>query len=68
MEDTTTNGGNKNADDDAAETQFDHFPGDSVKVIAQTVGIENLSDEVARALAPDVVGGGVHSCRMHLDP
>lgn len=36
------------------DESLDHVPGDSVKVIAQTVGIENLSDEVARALAPDV--------------
>lgn len=38
----------------ADDESLDHVPGDSVKVIAQTVGIENLSDEVARALAPDV--------------
>eukprot|EP00740_Mantoniella_antarctica_P007300 CAMPEP_0181350554 /NCGR_PEP_ID=MMETSP1106-20121128/1324_1 /TAXON_ID=81844 /ORGANISM="Mantoniella antarctica, Strain SL-175" /LENGTH=503 /DNA_ID=CAMNT_0023463027 /DNA_START=148 /DNA_END=1656 /DNA_ORIENTATION=- len=35
-------------------THLDHYPPASVKVIAETVGIENLSDEVARALAPDV--------------
>ena len=33
---------------------LEHLPGESVKVIAQSVGIDALSDEVARALAPDV--------------
>ena len=46
-------GGSDGASDDERD-RLDHLPGESVKVIAQTVGIENLSDEVARALAPDV--------------
>ena len=33
---------------------LESVPPESVKVIAQTVGIESLPDEVARALAPDV--------------
>jgi hypothetical protein len=37
-----------------ADSELDHLPGASVAAIAQTVGIENLPDEVARALAPDV--------------
>ena len=35
-------------------SELDHLPGESIKVIAQHVGIESLADEVARALAPDV--------------
>tara|TARA_B110000977_G_scaffold136659_2_gene173572 strand:- start:6011 stop:7738 length:1728 start_codon:yes stop_codon:yes gene_type:complete len=40
--------------DGVAASENDRVPCESIKVIAQTVGIESLSDEVARALAPDV--------------
>ena len=39
---------------DAAAEEYDHLPGASVSAIAETVGFDNLPDEVARALAPDV--------------
>ena len=35
---------------DAAAEEYDHLPGASVSAIAETVGFDNLPDEVARAL------------------